>query len=353
MGPLLSEGIESHREEPAETMMLKRHIDEFEIDKPIGVGSVGTIYRARDLKNKREVALKILLASVSRDPLISARFEREMVILEKLSHPNIVRYFGGGRTDDQLFFAMELMTGGSLKDLMTRSGALSFLEAVACGVQLASALQHAHNYGIIHRDLKPSNLLFDQAGALKLVDFGVARDTHEADLTNSGMTVGSYAYMAPEQIQGQSGITGHVDLYAFGCLMFEILTGRPPFRGDNFAQIFEQHLRSEAPPLRSLVPGIPEEMEQLVTELLKKSPEERPFSARAVQGRLLQMVDPDVAQPGSSGDVSAADVIDRGRESLARRIQDTYREVSWPAVAGVFVVGTVAAVLAWWVASNQ
>ncbi len=326
--------------------MAKRRLDEFELRQPIGVGTVGTIYRARDLRHEREVALKILLPAVSREPIILARFERETVILEKLSHPNIVQYYGGGRSDDQLFYAMELMTGGSLKDLLA-GGPLSVFEAITCGVQIASALQHAHNHGVIHRDLKPSNLMFDQNGNLKLVDFGIARDTHGADITASGLTVGSHAYMAPEQIQGKHEITGHVDLYAFGCLLFELLTASPPFQGDNFAQLFEQHLHGQPPSLRGINPRVPARLQQLVEKLLQKSPEQRPFSARAVQGILLEMIDQQPEQTDPQSAVPAAEVIDRGRQMLASRVRNRFREVSWYAVGGVLILGALIVWAAW------
>lgn len=327
-------------------LMAKRQLEEFEIGETIGVGTVGTIYRAKDLKNDRDVALKILLPAVSQEPLIQARFEREMVILARLSHPNIVGYFGGGENEGQLFFAMELMNGGSLKDTLEASGEFSVLEAVTCAVQIASALQHAHNYGIIHRDLKPSNLLFDNEGTLKLVDFGIARDTHGADITSSGQTVGSHAYMAPEQIHGKREITGHVDLYALGCVLFEMLVGHPPFLGANFAQLLEQHLNADPPSVRDHRPDVPAAVDELVCQMLAKLPERRPFSARAVQGRLLQLIDQG-GNPAEARDVSAADVIDRGRQALAERLQRQQRNLSWLAVTSVFVVAAAMVWVAW------
>jgi serine/threonine protein kinase len=246
---------------------------------------------------------------------------------------------------------MELLTGGSLKDLLA-GGPLSALEALTCGIQISSALQHAHNHGIIHRDLKPSNLMFDDQGNLKLVDFGIARDTHGADITSTGLTVGSYAYMAPEQIQGKNDITGHVDLYAFGCLLFEMLAGTPPFQGDNFAQLFEQHLNHLPQPLSRIQPNLPPGLEQLVNKLLEKSPEQRPFSARAVQGILLEMADQKQTSSSPGQDVSASKVFDRGREVLAGRLRRRYRQVSWYSVVGIFFVGAFV-VWAFWMLGSK
>jgi serine/threonine protein kinase len=326
--------------------MPQRQFDEFETHETIGVGTVGTIYRARDLANDQFVALKVLLPTVSADEIVSARFEREMHILEKLSHPNIVKYFGGGRQDRQLFFAMELVDGGTLKELLAETGRMSWQEVAACGVQICSALQHAHNHGIIHRDLKPSNLLFNTDASLKLTDFGIARDTHSADITDTGLTVGSYAYMSPEQITGDRMVTGKLDLYALGCLIYEMLTGRPPYLGDNFAQIFEQHLRTAPPDPRDLEPDCPEPLARLVQRLMAKDPEERPFNARSVQAELLQMLGESVTDVGEEHDVAAAAAIDRTRDQLARRIDRTKRsrdarQVSWTPLAILLLVVVV------------
>lgn len=324
--------------------MLQRQFDEFETHESIGVGTVGTIYRATDLKNHRSVALKVLLPTVSEDELISARFEREMLILEKLSHRNIVKYYGGGQDGKQLFFAMELVEGGTLKEVLSETGCLSWQEVAACGVEICSALQHAHNYGVIHRDLKPSNLLFASDGTLKLTDFGIARDTRSADLTDTGLTVGTYAYMSPEQITGDRMVTGKLDLYALGCLMYEMLTGRPPYPGDNFAQIFEQHLRSEPPDARAIAHDCPDAMAKLIQQLMAKDPEQRPFNARRVQAELLRMLGESIAGVGEEEeDVAAAAAIDQTHAALVKRIERAKkvqgdRQLSWTPLAILLLV---------------
>lgn len=328
--------------------MPRRSLDEFELGKVLGVGTVGTIYEAEDKRNGLKVALKILLPTVSRDELIQARFVREMVILEKLSHRHIVKYFGGGRSGEQLFFAMELLTGGSLKEELSRGGPFSWIEAATCGAQICSALQYAHNHGIIHRDLKPSNLLFDQEGHLKLVDFGIARDTHEADITAKGLTVGSYAYMSPEQITAEDSITGQTDLYSLGSLMFELLTGGPPFAGDNFAQLFQQHLTKPPPPISDRAPNTPPELERVVLQLLAKKPQDRPFNARAVQGELLRLLHEELGGESSSDDVPAARAMDLGRQALARRLQSSPHDVSWLTLGGIAAAVCAVVWAAWY-----
>ena len=257
----------------------------FRLRDPLGVGTVGTVYRAESDDIAGQAAVKILHPTVSHDARIVDRFQREIVIMERLQHPHIVRHFGGGVMDGQFFYAMELLDHGTLKDRICDGGPLPWPEAAGYMSQIASALQHAHNHGIIHRDLKPSNLFFADGGRLVLGDFGIAFDTHDAD-TADALTVGTYAYMSPEQICADRSITGKSDLYALGCVGYEMLTGKPPFTGANFAQIWDQHLHAPPKGLREQGIDCPEWLDQLVRALLEKEPHKRPFNARAVQGKI-------------------------------------------------------------------
>lgn len=269
---------------------MKRQFEEFELGDIIGTGTVGSIYRATDLSQGEVRAVKVLQHGVSQDQNIVSRFEREMLILSKLNHPNIVSYYGGGRTDDgRLFYVMELVEGGTLKQVLRSHHKLSWHETINYGIQLCSALQHAHNHSIIHRDLKPANLFLTYEGQLKLGDFGIALDAGESDLTASGMTVGSWLYMAPEQIRGDDRITGQADLYSLGCLFYEMLTGNPPFQGSTFPVIFEQHLKESPTPLHLNAPETPDSLQKIVLQQLAKSPQERPFNARTIQGVMSEL----------------------------------------------------------------
>ncbi len=330
--------------------MTRFRLNEFELDECLGVGAVGSIYRATHTATGRVYAVKLLLPSVSEDPLIVSRFTREMTILERLRHPHIVEYFGNGRHENQLFYVMEWMPEATLKELLRRRGPLSAIEAIECGWQIASALQHAHNHGIVHRDLKPANVFLTADGDLKLGDFGIARDLRAPDLTRSGVLVGTYAYMAPELIRGDRFITGKVDLYGLGCVLFECLTGRPPFGGENFAQILDQHLHAAVPAVRIREGGRMPELERLVQQLLAKDSEQRPFNARTIQGRLGALAERatgqriDRALPGAT-DVAAAEVRD-GRARLISRIRSAgIRHVSWGRMALLLLLlaGLVAA----------
>ena len=288
------------------------NIDDYVIGDVLGVGTVGTIYRAIRKSDALQVAVKRLHPAISRDATISARFEREMLILRRLQHPNIIRYFGGGRHEGELFYVMELVDGGTVKDLIESRRRIAWPVVVELTRQICSALQCAHNHGVIHRDLKPGNLFLTRSGELKLGDFGIARDQTLTDLTGTGMTVGTHAYMAPEQITGDSTITGKADLYALGCCLYEMLVGRKVFEGVHFAQLFESHLRKTPPRVRDEVPEVPEALDNIVFDLLAKDPYDRPFNARMVQGVAIELETKRKSGELRYGDASPGDANRRG-----------------------------------------
>lgn len=301
-----------------------RRIGPFQLEGRLGVGGMGIVYRATYLKGGQKVAVKVLAPDLAADAKLAKRFEREMEILKKLKHPNIVKYYGGSTTGVQRFYAMELVTGGSLADLLKKRGRLSWEEAIDYGLQIAKALEHAHDAGIIHRDLKPANLLLAGDGTLKLSDFGIARDTQSTALTAAGKTVGTMAYMAPEQITGKLPITRRTDLYAFGCVLFEMLTGRTPFASCTQPEMLFKHIEEVPPNVREFNMDCPIWLDRLVHQLLEKDPDERPFDALAVQV-LLEEVRTRVAEQESmvkatvAGGVSALTVKD-GDPALAKAL---------------------------------
>lgn len=342
--------------------MSRLQLDDFELGAVLGVGTVGTIYASVDKRTGQQVAIKRLHPAVSRDPLIGARFRREMLVLERLRHPNVISYLGGGEdSDGNLFYVMELVEGGSFRDLLAGGGGgLAWPVVVNAAAQVCSALQCAHNHGVIHRDLKPGNLFLTRDGGVKLGDFGIARDLRSSELTDEGLTVGTHAYMAPEQITGDANISGKADLYALGCCLFELLTGQKPFVAQNFPQLFEQHLRAEPPHPKNLVPECPQELDEIIVRLLAKRPEDRPFNAREVQGRMFQIMDQynlrdrphELSGEATRGDVSAGQVSDLGRQLLREQIEarlgGTVRQnVSWGRLAIVLaaLIGLCAAYL--------
>ncbi|PHQ32188.1 serine/threonine protein kinase [Rhodopirellula bahusiensis] len=347
-------------------------LNDFELGAVLGVGTVGTVYDgkirddievhpAAEAIRGQDLAVKKLHPAVSQDDLIQARFRREMVILERLQHPNIIGYFGGGSEDGQLFYVMERVDGGTIKDLLETNGALAWPVVVDVARQVCSALQCAHNHGVIHRDLKPGNLFLTRDAHVKLGDFGIARDQHSSDLTSQGLTVGTHAYMAPEQITGDETISGKADLYALGCVLFEMLANRKVFAGENFAQLFEQHLRTKAPDIASIVSDVPPELNQVIAECLEKSPDDRPFNARSVQGVMIEIGekydlsasstpathgDSDHSQAENRhADVSADSVTEKGRrlleEQIHYRLGGTSRETVGLGKVSVIVIAII------------
>ena len=331
--------------------MKRFELDDVELGQVLGTGTVGTVYLAQSKSSEQQFAIKILQTAISNDDLVKNRFRREMEILERLEHPHIIRYYGGGEHDGQLFYAMEMLEGGNVRDLLERYGNLSWQEVASVGRQVSGALQCAHNHGIIHRDLKPGNLFLDNDARVKLGDFGIARDTNAADLTSHGLTVGTHAYMSPEQIKGET-INGKADLYSLGCVLFELVTGRKPFEGTNFAVLFEQHLNDRPPLVTEIVAGCPSRLADVIRQLLEKCPDDRPFNVRAVQGVMSELLASDGANAkgipvdeSAGKDVGAAAVIDPGKASLVRKLRpEVRREVSW-AVMAIMLLAVVALVL--------
>src|SRR5262249_46754686 len=180
-------------------MLVGQKLGPFLIEKELGSGAMGTVYRGRHEKTGQMVAIKVMSPSVSSSAQSLARFEREAAILKQLKHPNIVRYFGASRAGKVLFYAMEYLEGETLADMLERGDRLTWETVISIGQQLCLALQHAHDQGIVHRDLKPSNLMILPDGTLKLTDFGIAKDLDESQLTGTNATVGTASYMSPEQ----------------------------------------------------------------------------------------------------------------------------------------------------------
>jgi len=259
--------------------MADKHVGPFLLGAKLGDGGMGVVYRATYTKTGQEVALKVLPLELSDDEKIVARFERELEILKKLKHPHIVQCYGGGRTGKQRFYAMEIVPGGTLSRMLKQRNQLPWQEVIEYSIQICDALHYAHSNGIIHRDLKPANLLISKDGRLKLSDFGIARDIAATALTATGRTVGTYHYMAPEQINGNSPVSHKTDLYALGCVVYEMLTGSPPFDGENPAQIFHGHLNKNIPRAAKLALDCPVWLDGLIAQLLDKNPDKRPFDA--------------------------------------------------------------------------
>lgn len=294
-------------------------IGPFKIVRRLGVGGMGMVYEAIYHKKgdkPRRVALKLLAPDLGGDAQLIARFEREMEILKKLKHPNIIRYYGGGAVDNRRFYAMEVISGGSLEEKINEGGTLTWKQTLDYGRQIASALEHSHKASVIHRDLKPANLLLTEKGVLKLSDFGIARDTQRTALTAAGKTMGTMAFMAPEQITGKSPVSHRTDLYALGCVMYQMLTGVTPFGQEDEVpdnrptapELMLRHLEEVPRAVREHMPDCPFPINTLIMEMLEKEPADRPYDALAVQVKIDEIGEALERGAGMAATVIAADV---------------------------------------------
>ena len=272
----------------------------YEILAPLGAGGMGEVYRARDTRLGREVALKVLPGEVAANPERLARFEREARTVAGLNHPNIVTLFSVEDDGDVRFLTMELVEGRSLERVIA-AGPAPIPRVLDVGIALADALAAAHAKGVIHRDLKPANVMESADGRVKVLDFGLAKPavpsssddrtraaTMTSPLSGDGLVAGTVPYMAPEQLRGEAA-DARSDLFALGIVLYELVSGRRPYTGDTLADVTSAILRDEPPPLPSLRPGIPADLERVVSRCLAKTPRERPESALAVSAELQRV----------------------------------------------------------------
>jgi len=275
--------------------------DRFRLLTPIGKGNMGEVYKAVDEHaaegdEDRVVAVKLILRSRTGAPINSSadnkavqRFEREVRIMHKLDHPNLPRTVAGGVDGNGLpYLAMEYLDGRRLQDLSDEHARLPFAWVAAIGAQIADGLSAAHRADVIHRDLKPSNVMLLRGGTVKVLDFGMGRILGDADsshVTSTGMTVGTARYMAPEQFH-RAAVGPAADLYALGCVLFELLVGVPPFTDSSPHELGRKHINEQPPPLSPQRPGIPSALNRLIERLLEKNPANRPVDAAAVRDAL-------------------------------------------------------------------
>lgn len=264
----------------------------YSISTLLGRGGMGAVYEAVDRSTGRTVAVKTLVAHLGDDSAGRKRFAGEIETLKSLRHPCIVELLAFGEEEGQPYFAMELVRGRSLEQLLRAGRTYTWRETVDIALAITRALKSAHDHGVVHRDLKPANLLFPDEpsgdATVKLADFGIARLFGSTGHTMSGMIVGTAEYMAPEQAAG-TAVDHRVDLYALGLVMFAMLSGRPPFHGGQATDVIKRQ-RSEPPPrISSRVADIPQELDDLIDRLLAKDPAKRPASALAV-GRQLAVI---------------------------------------------------------------
>jgi eukaryotic-like serine/threonine-protein kinase len=255
------------------------------IERELGVGGMATVYAAQHKLVERPCAIKILNPTFAQDPVLRERFVREAKHAQRVAHPNVIEMFDQGVTEDgSPFLVMELLEGRTLADVVGE-GPMPLARTLPIGIEMMRALARAHDFEVIHRDLKPENVFLMPGDRVKLLDFGIARCAQDARLTSMGEIFGTPQYMAPER--GSSIDAGPAaDLYAFGIMLFEMLTGRLPFEAENPALWLLKHLKETPPHLRAIVPDVPEALDRLVFDLMAKDPAERPVDAHRVQALL-------------------------------------------------------------------
>ena len=245
----------------------------YRVLRKIGGGGMADVYLCEDLTLGRRVALKVLLSRFLDDPNFVERFRREAKAAAGLNHANLVSIYDWGEVDGTYFIVMEYVEGETLKDLVRRRGRLSGSEAVRISLQLLAALEFAHRTGIVHRDVKPQNVMLDRDGNAKVTDFGIAR-AGDSGMTEAGSILGTAQYLAPEQAKGQR-VDERSDLYSVGIVLYEMLTGAVPFKGDSAVTVALKHVNEMAAEPAQLVPGMPYALNQIVLKAIAKDPEQR------------------------------------------------------------------------------
>ena len=248
--------------------------DRYQIIKTIGEGGMANVYLAKDIILDRNVAVKVLRGDLADDEKFVRRFQREALSASKLNHPNIVEMYDVGEDNGRYYIVMEYVQGKTLKSLVKKRGALTLPEVIDIMTQLSSAIMCAHDSYIIHRDIKPQNVMILDDGRVKIMDFGIAMALNSNELTQTNSVMGSVHYLPPEQANG-SGSTIKSDIYSLGILMYELLTGKVPFKGDNAVEIAIKQMKEPIPSICKQNPDIPQSVENIVLRACAKNPKNR------------------------------------------------------------------------------
>jgi eukaryotic-like serine/threonine-protein kinase len=272
-------------------MIAKLLGDRYLLGQMIGTGGMADVYTAQDQRLSREVAVKILRSDLAKDPSFVARFRKEAKAAAGLNHPGIVAVYDSGE-DPAPYIVMELVTGHTLRELIHAGERVACDRALEIVIGVLEALDYSHMRGIVHRDIKPANIMITGNGDVKVMDFGIARaiDDLGATLTSTWNIVGTAQYLSPEQAQG-SVADARSDLYSTGCLLYELLTGRPPFTGETPVSIALQHVSGQFPPARSIQPDLPADVETVLAVALSKSPDARYQDALSMLADLKRLRD--------------------------------------------------------------
>ena len=293
----------------------------YRLGRPLGCGGMATVYLGHDSELDRPVAIKVLAENLAGDEAFRRRFLREARLAARLSHPNVVSvYDAGEEADGRPYIVMEHVDGETLAEVLSERGPLPADEAAMLAAQACRGLAHAHAAGLVHRDVKPQNLLLRRDGTLKVADFGIARAAEATALTQAGTVLGTAAYLSPEQALGQEA-TPAADVYSLGAVLYELLTGRPPYELESLADLAAKQAEGAITPVGELAPAVPQRLEDAVMRSLARNPAYRPASANEL-ARQLEATETETATA-----------------PLPRPRRD--RRTLWIAIAGVLVLAAV------------
>lgn len=311
--------------------------DRYRLDRKIGAGGMSTVYLAFDTTLERNVAIKLLHREIASDSDQLERFRREARAVAQLSHPHIVTVIDAGEDDNRPYIVFEYVAGETLKARIRRLGRLEVVEAIAYAIEIARALGAAHERHIVHRDVKPQNVLVDEEGSAKVTDFGIARTLDQEGLTADGRVLGTTDYVAPEQALGHE-VTGQSDLYSLGIVLFEMLTGDVPFRGENQVAVAMKHVRDDLPDLQARRPEVSASLAAVVDHLTAKDLEVRYADHHDVIADLEDVLAVETARAGGATG-EATTVLRTLPERTRRRLPLRVRHPAWLAVGGLLAAG--------------
>ena len=262
----------------------------YSIIRTLGEGGMANVYLAYDTILDRNVAVKVLRGDLATDEKFVRRFQREALSASNLYHPNIVQIYDFDSEDGQYYIVMEYVEGKTLKQLLKRRGSLTITEVIDIMSQVTDGMAHAHDSYIIHRDIKPQNIMILDNGMIKITDFGIAMALNSTQLTQTNSVMGSVHYLPPEQAAGK-GSTIRSDIYSMGILMYELLTGQVPYKGDNAVEIALKHLKEPLPSIRKILPELPQSIENIILKATAKNPQNRYKDAREIHQDIITALD--------------------------------------------------------------
>ncbi|MFD4430079.1 Stk1 family PASTA domain-containing Ser/Thr kinase [Nocardia sp. NPDC058497] len=267
----------------------------YELGEIIGFGGMSEVHKARDVRLSRDVAIKVLRADLARDPTFYLRFKREAQNAAALNHPAIVAVYDTGEATVDggplPYIVMEYVEGDTLRDIVRGKGPLAPRKAMEVVADVCAALDFSHKAGIVHRDMKPANIMINRAGAVKVMDFGIARAIADSSnpMTQTAAVIGTAQYLSPEQARGET-VDARSDVYSVGCVLFEILTGQPPFTGDSPVAVAYQHVKEDPPLPSSVNPGVPRELDSVILKAMAKNPANRYQTAAEMRADLIRVL---------------------------------------------------------------